>query len=304
MDKCRQDAGDSDGGNGERPIVCMLETSHDMFRVIRAKGKALTSGGFGVSISEKKIKQQKQEEAEGDDGKSYKCTEMESIAEASIGETKTCDPSQYKSSSNTSIFLFVEEVLFLHERGFLRAMDEEGRKSLDTSQLYQLVSLMGLSLSTYRVYSHLRCQDFRVLRHAPSRLNMLRLQEQQHMQSTAETIRLRRQVRESIQTAEVPSLFTNRNNINDRFTDDLKIGWDVYYPDCNFAKTHPGKPDFYVAMTFYNVLLVPFSKVRHLLQEECHSIPLKLATVSDSGTVVMFGVTGSDIPPINKVDEE
>jgi hypothetical protein len=47
-----------------------------------------------------------------------------------------------------------------------------------------------------------------------------------------------------------------------------------------------------------------FSDLQRLLEQVCHGIPLKLATVSDSGTVVMFGITNVGVPSIAADDGE
>jgi hypothetical protein len=76
----------------------------------------------------------------------------------------------------------------------------------------------------------------------------------------------------------------------------MSICWDAYQPDATFAKTRPGPPDFYVAVTFYNQAQVSLPDLQSLVLDKCQGIPLKLATVSDSGTVVMFGVANSGVP--------
>jgi hypothetical protein len=319
-------------------------------------------------------------------------------------ETKNA---QSKPSSSSTItkspeYLFVEEALFLHEKGLLRALLPSSSSSkdvnetnseeataeaskpsttvaaaseaenddisatrlplhatpLDTSQLYQLLVPLGISLPIYRVYSHLRSQDFRVLRHDPDRYDILCLQRdnaeerkmraielktqqrQQHETKNQEAtaaaapsqpilpnhdktdtagdsgggepeegpslllppprtnhlrkkyLRLRRRVRESIQNAPPPSIPDPRRHnrrSNDENDDDgssdnrLGICWDAYHPNSNFGKTHPGLPDFYVTVTYFNVPVATFSELKSLLKK-CSGIPLKVATVSDSGT--------------------
>jgi hypothetical protein len=316
----------------DRPIVCILEEPVcrsstvsstttkrrrcRMFRVIRSKGKALASGGFGVTV-----------------------------VTSSNGE----------ENDISAEYLFMEEVLFLHERGLARALmstsatreeeidDVDQNKgiiddivtSLDTSQLYQLLPIMGISLAVYRVYSHLRQQDFRVLRHDPHRFGILcrqqkhqedkrkRQQEYQkdqqqqqlkeeegeegcnaepdsdslpHKINRKQSLRLRHQVRDSIQNAEPPSIpFPGVNNNEEDNKDDgsnshkddddkIRLCWDAYNPNSNFGKTHPGPPNFYVAATYYNIPTVRFSDLKALIRERCNGIPLKVATVSDSGT--------------------
>jgi hypothetical protein len=316
--------------NDELPIVCCLDSDRVMFRVVRATGKAMSSGGFGISISDYDNNDRRNIDVREED---------DDIDEDEAPKEDSLDPN-YKSSSTTdekddnddndeekeslnkstgtnkSVFikateyLFIEEVLVLHERGLLRATmtqqqqeqqhEHEQETTLDSSQLYQLLPSMGMSLAMYLVYSHLRSQDFRVLRHDPKRLSILRQQRELQLQLQQQPqiaegqpqrqkeegqglpphkkgmLKLRRQVRQSIQDAPPPSI-----PLGD---DAIQICWDAYLPNSNFGKTHPGLPDFYVAVTYYNIPLVRFSHIQQLVQGPCQGIPLKIATVSDSGT--------------------
>mmetsp|Transcript_5034 Transcript_5034/g.9656 ORF Transcript_5034/g.9656 Transcript_5034/m.9656 type:complete len:531 (-) Transcript_5034:1679-3271(-) len=403
-----------------------------MFRVIRSKGKALASGGFGVTVVTD-LSGNEQEQDDDDHDEDEEEVENSSVQKDSTTttavaitkeennkndndddatkETKSVAPTVTTSTTRSAEYLFIEEVLFLHEKGLLRALmpsssssssstststsaaivkEEEAddgddrvvgtttthtcthsandndsiklyaddataaTKPLDTSQLYQLLPLMGISLAVYRVYSHLRSQDFRVLRHDPDRYDILckqqkdqeerkqrllerqqleRQQMQQKQQKEGEhgnngededdpplprkiprkqSLRLRRKIRESIQKAPPPTIpfpgAIDNNNDNDNDDGDtsdkkktLGICWDAYNPNSHFGKTHPGLPDFYVTATYYNVPTVRFSDLKDLLRDDkCQGIPLKVATVSDSGTVVMFGVTDYGIPPLDK----
>ena len=147
----------------------------------------------------------------------------------------------------------------------------------------------------YLVYQHLRSQDFRVMRHDPMRLPLLERQEElrsmrdrQNLQQRKEAFTLRHQVRSSIAQALPPTIPSSGGT--------LTIAWDVYLPNAKFGKTHPGLPDFYVAVTYYNEPHVRFAQIEEVLVNDCRRIPLKLATVSDSGTVVMFGVSNMGVP--------
>ena len=387
----------------DRPIVCILEdppfraTSSGsssqrcpMFRVIRSKGKALASGGFGVTIVTGSSTGGDNEDREDDDSEDSENDDTPVVRSAAIYNNKTIhndvqnkNKTDTQPSTKSAEYLFMEEVLFLHEKGLLRALlsskltktandrvdmdaakptiatntdvnananddadvDEPNATPLDTSQLYQLLPSLGISLAIYRVYSHLRSQDFRVLRHDPDRHDILcrqnedteerrqrsiqqkRLQQQQQLQqeqqreAAAELLKkkdeqlldgdssnsalsedtlphrtnnrrkqslsLRRRIRESIQNAPPPSIpHPNHRSSNDSSNDANTIGicWDAYTPNSNFGKTHPGLPDFYVTATYFNVPAVMFSDLKTLLRDKCKGIPLKVATVSDSGT--------------------
>ena len=393
----------------DRPIVCILEdppfhyTSSSsirqrcrMFRVIRSKGKALASGGFGVTIVTGSSTGGDNEVRDEDGSEDTENDDTSVVRSTAISNKKTIhDDVQNKNKTDTqpstksAEYLFMEEVLFLHEKGLLRALlsskltktendrfdstnaakptivtstdgdanadvDAPNATPLDTSQLYQLLPSLGISLAIYRVYSHLRSQDFRVLRHDPDRHDILcrqnedteerrqrsihrkRLQQQQEQQQQQQqeqqkeaaaelfnkkdeplldgdrnssaltedadalphhtnnrrkqSLSLRRRVRESIQNAPPPSIpHPNQRSSNDSRSNDadentIGICWDAYTPNSNFGKTHPGLPDFYVTATYYNVPAVKFSDLKSLLRDKCKGIPLKVATVSDSGT--------------------
>lgn len=233
-------------------IRCSFESQRGMFRVIEAKGKALSSGGFGVTIS-----------------------------------TKPSEETDIDATAKSAEYLFVEEMLFLQQQGLLECMDNATGSALDSAQLFRMLPILNLSLPMYLVYAHLRSQDFRVLRHSPDRLSLLMQQEKlSDTSSRQESTRLRQQVRTSIAEAPPPSI------------DRAEIAWDAYNPNSKFGKTHPGLPNFYVAVTYYNEPHIRFSQINNLIMNRCHGIPLKLATVSDSGTVVMFGVSNMGVPKI------
>ena len=282
--------------------------------------------------------------------------------------TGTDDDEEGSSSTSSNEYLFVEEVVFLHERGLLDCRTQSTiplksaagnlanwTNTLDSSQLYQWLPKLGISLPMYFVYAHLRSQDFRVLRHAPGRLSLL--QEQETMKSLSQSqesskeaepqaistessslpqeenssstiaetssgkkrkhdddldapvaeagdaqgersddvIRtLRLKVRQSIQNAPTPQIpaFDQMGG-----SGGLNLCWDCYQPSHSFAKTHPGIPDFYVAVTFFNESQVRFEDLYNLPNQ---GIPVKIATVSDSGSVLMFGLSSFGPPGIEK----
>lgn len=83
------------------------------------------------------------------------------------------------------------------------------------------------------------------------------------------------------------------------------IAFDVYKPNTHFSRRVPGLPDFYVAATFYSATRsesspspsLTFDQLQDLLRSS-DGVPLRIATVSDSGTVIMFGVTDFGVPEI------
>jgi hypothetical protein len=273
-------------------IRCCLDAGLGMFRVLEAKGKALSSGGFGVSIPQ-----------------TPQPTTTTNTDETEAVEEGVGEEDKKNTVRVANEYLFVEEVVFLHERGLLECLASPPTTTdvttvdptclmMDTAQLFRLLPLLKMSLPMYLVYQHLRSQDFQVLRHDPKRLPLLKRQEELRsirekvMPIRQEVTGLRHQVRSSIAQAPPPAIPSSQGAA-------LTIAWDTYLPNSQFGKTHPGLPDFYVAVTYYNEPHAGFAQIEELVVKYCHGIPLKLATVSDSGTVVMFGVSNMGVPSIH-----
>ncbi len=278
-----------------------------MFKVIQSKGKSLNGAGFGVSWT------------------------------VQINADQT----------SNSEYLFIEEALFLHERGlvdvFIPSLNEDERKKqdrdvsagdpADTKTIYGLLHDLNMPLSIYLTYSFLRSQTFIVLRHTADRFNIITRLECESMKSTSTTdgfkcddkngmwkksrkkasiVQLRKELRKDVFHASVPSIFRDQPNksikSNERCSSDNcctsnhtndQIAFDCYKPNGNFRKTNPGQPDFYVAITSYAEPSPPLQKMKALVQI-CNGIPFRLASVSDGGTVVMFNVTDSCTPTIQR----
>lgn len=131
-----------------------------MFRVTKAKGKAISNGGFGVSWAVKTL------------------------------NNESSSPDQYI----TSDYLFIEEVLFLHERGMIdvfvpsekdpelasakspiHADSLSSIKPVDTQDLYDMMlHELNVPLSVYLVYAHLRSQTFIAVRHTVHRSELIK----------------------------------------------------------------------------------------------------------------------------------
>jgi hypothetical protein len=293
------------------PILC-THLSRDVFEVMRVRGKSLASGGFGfvtvgrrsLSASEKGETSAERDNAEG-------------------GSSPNAQSSNAHSPAVTATeHLFLEEVLFLHERGLLECRDPPDAASRSTlaSQdpvtdhapavpsawdAFRLYSLLNhddtVSLPVYLVYAHLRKQGFRVVRHTPHRRALLEEQQQQGEQpgatsadgdadgreSSRSSDQRRRQLllREDAAHAAPPALFG--------------LAWDVYQPNSQFRRARPGLPDFYAAVAMYNS---PMNMQRILdLVDECRGIPFQIGTVSASGQVVMMGIHDFAAPRIERV---
>jgi len=130
----------------------------------------------------------------------------------------------------------------------------------------------------------LRSQDFRVLRHSTNRLEILRKQDASGVPDS-KLKEFKRTIRKTLEKAPPPIVPDNG----------LQICFDVYMPNASFSKLNPGLPDFLVATTYYSESRVSFVDCQKIL-ERCEGIRLKVATVSDSGTVVMFGLTNFGVP--------
>lgn len=250
--------GNPANGSALLPIACQLDNKLGLFCITRAKGKTLSSGGFGVAIS----------------------TGMSTL-DGNLVQT---------GSDTTHQYLFVEEVLFLHERGLLECRDVSMSEVLDTSQLYQLLSTLQISLPIYFVYAHLRSQDFRVLRHNPIRIEILRKHHDRSSDFTSKDFK--RKIRTTLEKAPAPIVPEGG----------LQICFDVYMPNASFSKLNPGLPDFFVATTYFGISKVSFQDCQKILRY-CDGIRLKVATVSDSGTVVMFGLTDFGVPTLKATQE-
>ena len=162
-----------------------------------------------------------------------------------------------------NLYLWIEEALFLHDSG-LAVFLNETQEILTTQQLYLLLQDGDIELPVYRVYAHLRNQTYRVLRYKP--------QDELREKSTH------------------PSLPAPPKM--------LQLAWQVYFPNANFRKTNPGPPDFLVAITSFTHASPTFAMIRNMMMYECHGVALKLAAVSDSGTVIMFGLSDYGVPAV------
>jgi len=271
---------ENDSDSTSLPISCYIDPGHPgMFRITRSKGKALQSGGFGVAI--------------------VVITQGDSDADH--------DSNFAKKKGDVHNFLFLEEVLFLHEQGMLEcwpkppsvASLQDTAAPLTSPELYGLMPSCGLEMTSYLVYAHLRQQTFRVLRYTSKRLALL--QECQEKSDLNQTDRraLHLRLRQDVQQAPSPNIIGASSSSSPK----PSFAFCIYLPDSNFSKSNPGLPSFLVAITHFqhnnstnsNGAGLTFSVLQELLQQ-AQGIPIKVATVSDSGTVVMFGISDVGVP--------
>jgi tRNA-splicing endonuclease subunit Sen54 len=201
-----------------------------MFRVRKVIGKQFFAGGFGMTLLSNK-----------DEGG---------------------DSSSSKNNRQSSEYLFLEESLFLSERGVLQVYSEQG-ELLHLQRLYEMLETTRVPISIYLTYAHLRRQDYRVLRHVPD------------ASMTKDSKEARRTM-----------VLTTLNE------DASSIAFDVYPPNTHFKRTDPGIPHLQVAVASFQLPSLTFFELQTLSQKS-GTVPLKIATVSDSGVVVMFAVTSN-----------
>jgi len=276
------------------PVSVRLNPELSMFMVTRYRGK-LQNGGFGVPVS-LPIDKEGDDETDTDAVKDQAVAKSSEDAEESSAVESNAEDTA-KPTTITKEHLFVEDVVFLHERGLVEVNDDMG-SLLNSSHIYNLLEPLGLSLPVYLANAHLRAQTYRVVRHTPGRRQILEGMESLLRQSgndeEEESIHNgvktpRRCLRDDAISAAPPKVATSSSP---------SIAFDVYQPDSNFSRSNPGLPDFYVAVTYYNEPRLDFGALVSLLQE-CQGVPLKIATVSDAGTVIMFGITDAGAPEPN-----
>jgi hypothetical protein len=146
---------------------CVFVPSLEKFKIISLKGK-ICSSGFGVSSATGK--------------RQNNSDDVHAVA---------------SPENSTGHYLFIEEVLYLHERGVLEAYSEQiitgasnaesssqykkkstdqQRALLSTSNLYELMlHTFKVPLAVYLTYSHLRSQTYIALRHTTRSFELLKL---------------------------------------------------------------------------------------------------------------------------------
>lgn len=253
---------------GSAVPVCVYNPDVKMFRVLHAKGKSFSSGGFGIPLPvESTKKHEGQSETKNDFGE----------------QDFNKDDDSSTTHSTCAQHLFIEEALVLFERGMLEVYN--GGIKLDAFSLYGMLEPLNVPLPIYLAYAHLRSQDYRVLRHVSQDATQKEDRKRPRQVDEAPS-------KEAFRTALRTALPVS---IDD---DPTAIAFDVYQPNRHFRKSSPGIPDFRVAIASYQLPSPTYSQLQ-ALTAKCGGVPLRIATVSDSGTVVMFGVTDYGAPDIS-----
>lgn len=295
------------------PVYCQSDAKFPgMFRVKRAKGKSFSSGGFGVAISVKK-----ETVADPLDEKCKAEADKPGHSTVNGDPTSTCsEPTDKPPPNTTQQYLFLEEVLFLHEQGLLACQigeigDEASNSNNDdttpqtilrASALYAMLKTHQVSMASYLVFAHLRQQTFRVLRYTTNRLALLRQRTEEEPATATTTTapntttpskrNILLQLRLDVQEAPPPFVIDRSTT-----TEEPQFAFCVYNPDSTFSKSNPGLPDFLVAVTVFGQPSLDYAALQDLITK-AEGIPIKLATVADSGAVVMFGITDYGVPPL------
>jgi hypothetical protein len=217
---------------------CDYVPSLRMFRVRKVIGKQFFAGGFGMTLS-------------------------------FSNKNEKGDSCSFKNQQSAE-YLFIEEVLFLLERGVLQVYSERG-ELLHLQRVYEMLETTRVPISIYLTYAHLRRQDYRVLRHVPDDASMT--------------------TNDSSKEARRTMVLTTLNQ------DASSIAFDVYRPNTHFKRTDPGIPHLQVAVASFQLPFLTFIQLQSLIQK-IGNVPLKIATVSDSGVVVMFAISSVGVPTI------
>jgi hypothetical protein len=258
----------NDSNNNNLPNACIYQPDVQAFRVTRCRGHTLAPGGFGILLSNEPTEKDTQDRDE-------------------VVPPQPIVPKEY---------LLIEEVLVLYERGLLEACNEKNER-LESRELYNMLEPLGVQLPVYLVYAHLRQQTYRVVRHTPARRDILEKMEaivdanngsisSSYFRKDVAPSRLRLALRRDAAQAPPPRMFAT--------------AFDVYQPNSTFSRSCPGRPDFYVAVFSFAHAFPTFATLQSLV-EACQGLPLKIATVSDSGTVVVLGITDFGVPAMGKV---
>ena len=289
------------------PNTAVLEPHRKAFRLIKSSGGTIAKGAFGhyianaVATTESTTTTSLTEDGKHDDDedddnlvdetKQEGGGEDKEATRQKENETtdKTDNNKAIKKSSGGHWYLFIEEVIYLFERGLLEVRDERDNV-MNSYDLYRLLPHHGMPLAILLVYLHLRQQTYRVVRHSEARRAVI----QQQIKEPAGKQRLAAfgpQLRHVAATAQPPP------------EEDLArhLAWDVYPPQATYQKRDPGLPAFSVLVTSHSV---PFSvdRIRNLVLDH-DRVPIKVASVADTGTVILLSVTNIGAPAIGNNGE-
>lgn len=270
---------------------CDYVPSLGMFRVRKQIGKNFTSGGFGITLGKA---------ATRDDGNHDDSIDNDTIMEEPREEE---DASVSVSKPEAAQHLFIEEALVLFERGVLDVYDDSSNK-LDARRLYGMLEPLNVPIPIYLTYAHLRSQSYRVLRHVP-------FEQTRSMPASTTAVERDKEMndsereqekRQNAKVARIANYHRRTAQLKTLDNDPTAIVFDAYLPNTFFRKTNPGRPHFVVSVASYRVPSPTFVELQQL-QKSCEGVPVRIATVSDGGAVIMFGMTNVGAPDISARDE-
>ena len=304
------------------PNLAIYDPERKLFRLKKSSGGTISKGAFGVHIScdscslpdgegvkpphqtevVSTIIQKSKSECRSDD----EILENELLREKCVIR-RDFDRAEKKSTAVSEWYLFIEEAIYLHERGLLDVHNTADAK-MESYDLYKLLPDHGMPMPVYLVYAHLRQQTFKVVRYSKERREIIKeqvafQQGQQYRQNKEKTNDKKDGLNASLKEEDRRPNFGKRLRESGAIArppplNDVSrhLAWDVYPPDATYLKREPGLPAFSVLVTLHSSLF-PVDFLRVLVQEN-DPIIIKVATVADTGTVILFGVTNIGAPPM------
>lgn len=267
------------------PNNAILEPERKLFRLRKFSGGTINKGAFGFHLPTTSSLSSSLQEDTVDPQQDLKNVVLDEASSSFLQESseKTKSASTTTTDCASPWYLFLEEVIYLHERGLLEAYDAAERR-LESRDLYRLLPDHQIPMPVFLVYAHLRQQTFRVVRYSAERRELI--QEQLAATEKAVKARLSLQLRQVVASATLPPFSEVSSH----------LAWDVYPPDAPYQKREPGLPAFSVLVTLHAKPFY-FDRIQTLIRDN-EPIAIKLAAVADTGTVVIFGVTDIGAPSI------
>ena len=243
---------------------CVFEPELNLYRIVAHKGKVVSH--YGVSFNPN-IKVDK------------------------------CGIISDNESTETFNYLFFEEALYLTQRGLLQVYDADGQllTAKDLFKCFENNCSSQIIIEAYLSYMHLRGQGYIVFRHGlltDSSYNVHELNtpgDDVETKKMAVKVRALKRKEASLRAASQPPQILNSEK-------EPKIAFDVFKPNSHFAKTKVSSPEYMVAVTNYNSP-IDMSSLNILLRQKRGS-NLRIAAVSESGTIVMLGLCDKEVVPI------
>lgn len=267
---------------------CVYDESLGMFRVTIPRGKTLTSSGFGVLIDRTSMNDNNNKHRDDDN-------------EDSTYATRAVD------------HLFIEEVIYLNEKGLLNVLKEEedGKetRAMESWELMDMLEDHNVPLAAYLTYAYLRAQTYIVIRHR-DRSSTTSDDNHNNKCIDTNTTKMSKKVitRRISANAPPPRLLNQDDNASNWNDTNIPIAFDVYNPNSSFKKTSimTNTPDFVVVVTLHGGDNggPTFETIRSLLAycDDILSIPaVRLAVVADGGAVLMYGIGLNGVPDISNL---